>query len=124
LLECPVRPDQALLYRQLGDDNPLHTDAAAARAAGFEAPILHGLCTYGIVGLAVVTTLCDADPGRLVALDLDFRAPVFPGEPLRLEAWREPGGARLRLAAPARGGLVTARGRCALASAARSSGRR
>lgn len=119
--DCPVRPDQAVLYRRLGDDNRLHVDPEAARRAGFDAPILHGLCTFGIVGLAVVNALCDGDPGRLAALELDFRAPVYPGEALRFEAWRDPGGATLRLVARERGGLVTALGRCGFASPAQSS---
>jgi acyl dehydratase len=120
-LACPTRADQALLYRLLGDANPLHVDPAAARAAGFERPILHGLCTYGIVGLAVVSALCDDDAARLTGLSLDFRAPVYPGETLRFEAWRDAAGANLRLTAPGRGEALLSRGRCSFASAARAS---
>lgn len=82
------RPDLALLYRLNGDYNPLHADPAVARAAGFERPILHGLCTFGIACLAVVRGLCGDDPTRLRRFDARFSAPVIPGETLRTEMWR------------------------------------
>ena len=85
VVDLATRPEQALLYRLLGDDNPLHADPATASAAGFERPILHGLCTFGVVTHAILRSLCDYDPARLRSLDLRFSAPVFPGETIRTE---------------------------------------
>ena len=85
----PTRPEAALLYRLMGDDNPLHADPAVARAAGFERPILHGLASYGLAARAILRQCADNDPARLRSLDLRFAAPVFPGETLRTEIWRE-----------------------------------
>lgn len=79
---------QAMLYRLLGDLNPLHADPAAARAAGFDRPILHGLCTYGVVGRAVLRALAGNDPARLKRLDARFSAPVYPGETIETRVWR------------------------------------
>jgi acyl dehydratase len=79
----------AELYRLNGDYNPLHADPAVAREAGFARPILHGLCTLGIAGHALLRSCCDYDPGRMRSLTLRFSAPVFPGETLRTEMWRD-----------------------------------
>jgi len=76
------------LYRMNGDDNPLHADPAFAAAAGFPRPILHGLCTLGVVAHALLGALGGYDPGRFRALGLRFSAPVFPGETIRTEMWR------------------------------------
>ncbi|CAN5224768.1 MaoC/PaaZ C-terminal domain-containing protein [soil metagenome] len=95
--ELPTWDHSALLYRLNGDYNPLHADPAIARAAGFSRPILHGLCTYGVVGHALVRTLCDNDASRLQQMDVRFSTPVYPGETLRTEIWREgPGRAGFR----------------------------
>jgi acyl dehydratase len=80
-------PQQALIYRLNGDGNPLHADPDVAREAGFERPILHGLCTFGVAGHAVLKTLCGYDPARLIRFDVRFSAPVFPGETIRTEMW-------------------------------------
>jgi acyl dehydratase len=102
-VEHATQPGQALLYRLSGDLNPLHADPAVARAAGFEQPILHGLCSYGIAGLAVLDRLCGMDASRLQRLDLRFASPVFPGEALLTEIWLlAPGRAALRVRAPGR----------------------
>ncbi|MCY1292489.1 MaoC like domain protein [compost metagenome] len=85
-----IRPEAALLYRLMGDFNPLHADPAVAKAAGFERPILHGLASYGLVAHALVRRCADHDPARLRALDIRFTAPVFPGETLVTEIWRSP----------------------------------
>ncbi|MDR1967545.1 MAG: MaoC family dehydratase N-terminal domain-containing protein [Burkholderiaceae bacterium] len=87
----PIRPEAALLYRLMGDYNPLHADPAVARKAGFERPILHGLASYGLVAHAVLRQCGERDPARLKALDIRFAAPVYPGETLVTEIWRVPG---------------------------------
>lgn len=91
-LDLLTRPEQALIYRLSGDYNPLHADPAVAREAGLPAPILHGLCTYGIVGRALLAALCDDEPMRLHRIDCRFTAPVFPGERLELSIWRRDAG--------------------------------
>jgi len=102
-----TRADQAMLYRLSGDLNPLHIDPDAARAAGFARPILHGLCTYGFAGRAAVKALCEGDPGRLRQLDARFTSPVYPGETLITEIWREgPGCAALRVRVAERDAVV------------------
>ena len=80
-------PQQALLYRLLGDRNPLHADPAFARFAGFERPILHGLCTYGFAGRAVLRAVAGDDPARLKALSARFSGVVFPGDTLVTRVW-------------------------------------
>ena len=85
--DLPTLPQQALIYRLNGDDNPLHVDPDVAREAGYERPILHGLCTFGVAGHAVLKTLCGWDPARLKRFDVRFSAPVFPGETIRTEMW-------------------------------------
>ncbi len=82
-----TRPDQALLYRLSGDRNPLHSDPAFAKRAGFDRPILHGLCTYGFAGRALLHTLCGSDPSRFRAMEARFSRPVFPGETLTVSMW-------------------------------------
>jgi acyl dehydratase len=88
VLDLPTRPEQALLYRLNGDDNPLHSDPDVAAKAGFPRPILHGLCTLGIVMHALLRGLADYRAERVQALDLRFSSPVFPGETIRTEMWR------------------------------------
>lgn len=82
-----VTPQQALLYRLCGDRNPLHADPEFARAAGFPAPILHGLCTYGIVLREVTDALLDGDATRVGAFTARFSGVVFPGETIHVDAW-------------------------------------
>ncbi len=86
-----IRPEAALLYRLMGDYNPLHAEPAVAAKAGFERPILHGLASYGLVAHAVLRQCANLDPARLKALDIRFAAPVYPGETLVTEIWRVPG---------------------------------
>ena len=85
----PTRPDQALLYRLNGDRNPLHSDPTFAAAAGFDKPILHGLCTYGFTGRALLHALCGSDPARFGGMGGRFKSPVVPGETLEVHAWEE-----------------------------------
>jgi acyl dehydratase len=84
-------PQQALLYRLCADRNPLHSEPEVARQAGFDRPILHGLCTYGMVARALVSSCCNHDPARLRQLFTRFSAPVFPGETLRISLFAEAG---------------------------------
>lgn len=87
--DLPTLPQAALIYRLSGDDNPLHADPAVAEAAGFRQPILHGLCTFGIAGHALLRTVCGYEPQRLRRIHARFSSPVFPGETVRTEIWRE-----------------------------------
>lgn len=106
-------PNQALLYRLSGDYNPLHSDPQVAAAAGFQRPILHGLCHYGMAGRALVKVLCGDDPARLQRLDARFTSPVYPGEPLRVEIWNiAVGDASFRVVASERHVIVQDFGRC------------
>jgi acyl dehydratase len=93
-----VRDDQALIYRLSGDRNPLHSDPWFARElAGFPRPILHGLCTYGVAGRALVGELGGGDATKVTAIASRFTSPVFPGETLTTAIWRtEPGHAVFR----------------------------
>jgi len=84
-----TREEQALLYRLSGDHNPLHADPAIGEEAGFGLPILHGLCTYGYAGRAVLSEVCGGDPAKLKELRGQFRKPVWPGETLITRGWRE-----------------------------------
>jgi acyl dehydratase len=82
-----TRPEQALLYRLSGDRNPLHSDPKFAAMAGFPRPILHGLCTYGITGRALLHAVAGSDPARFESMSGRFSAPVFPGEALTVSIW-------------------------------------
>ncbi|SMH48485.1 MaoC/PaaZ C-terminal domain-containing protein [Azospirillum agricola] len=95
-LTLPTQPQAALIFRLSGDINPLHADPAAARAAGFERPILHGLATYGLVGHALVRLAYDGQPERLRGMEAHFTAPVLPGESVRTEIWRDGDRTRFR----------------------------
>jgi acyl dehydratase len=90
VVESITLPQQALLYRiASGDKNPLHVDPGFAQFAGFERPILHGLCTYGIVAKAVVDNVLDGEPERLASYKARFSGHVFPGETLVTKVWEE-----------------------------------
>jgi acyl dehydratase len=84
-----TRPEMALIYRLSGDYNPLHAEPAFAKAAGFPRPILHGLGTFGVSGHALLKTMCGYDPAQLISFACRFSAPVFPGETVRTEMWRD-----------------------------------
>ncbi len=90
-LSCDIAtlPQAALIYRLSGDYNPLHADPGFAKTGGFPRPILHGLCTYGVAGHALLRLVCDYDSTRLKRMDVRFSAPVYPGETIRTEVWRE-----------------------------------
>ena len=86
--DLATRPEAALIYRLSADRNPLHADPAVAKQAGFPRPIMHGLGNFGIAGHAVLKTMCGYDPGKLASFACRFSAPVFPGETIRTEMWR------------------------------------
>jgi acyl dehydratase len=88
-VELGTRPDQALLYRLSGDRNPLHADPVIAKMAGFPRPILHGLCTYGLTCRAVLQTFAGFRPERIKSHEARFSSPVFPGETLVVDLWRD-----------------------------------
>lgn len=84
-----TRPDQALLYRLSGDRNPLHSDPATAAKAGYDRPILHGLCTYGICCRALLQSYADYDAAAIRQFAVRFSKPCFPGETIAVHWWEE-----------------------------------
>ncbi|APY88570.1 3-alpha,7-alpha,12-alpha-trihydroxy-5-beta-cholest-24-enoyl-CoA hydratase [Streptomyces alfalfae] len=98
-VQRPVREDQALLYRLSGDWNPLHADPEFAALAGFDRPILHGLCTYGMTLKAAVDTRLGGDVSRVRAYSTRFAGVVFPGETLRIRMWHTEGRVRAEVTA-------------------------
>lgn len=96
-LEVATLPQQALIYRLCGDRNPLHSDPAFAEAAGFPRPILHGLCSYGLVLRAVVDEVLGGDVTRVHGYGVTFGGIFFPGETMRIRVWQE--GTQLLVAA-------------------------
>ncbi len=88
-IEYKTSPDQAAIYRLSGDRNPLHIDPAFAKMGGFDRPILHGLCTFGHVGRAVLQVCCGGDPARLKDFEVRFSGVVFPGETIVTDIWQE-----------------------------------
>lgn len=92
----PTRIDQALLYRLSGDRNPLHSDPSFARRAGFDRPILHGLCTYGVTGRALLHAVADSDPARFGSMSGRFSRPVYPGDTLTVTMWHTDAGTLFR----------------------------
>uniref|UniRef100_Q07KS6 MaoC domain protein dehydratase n=1 Tax=Rhodopseudomonas palustris (strain BisA53) TaxID=316055 RepID=Q07KS6_RHOP5 len=88
-VDIATRPDQALVYRLCGDRNPLHSDPEFAQRAGFPRPILHGMCTYGITCRAVLQTFADYDPAAFKRHAVRFSAPVFPGETVTVDLWKD-----------------------------------
>jgi len=107
VVEMPTRAEQALYYRLNGDDNPLHADPAVATKAGFPRPILHGLCTLGVIAHALLRTLGDYDDARFKELAMRFSSPVYPGETIQVEIWKD---GSFRALIPARGVVVVNNG--------------
>lgn len=89
VVETETRPEQALLYRLTGDRNPLHTSPEFAKAAGFDRPILHGMCTYGFTARILLHEFADSNPSQFAGMSGRFTRSVHPGERLRIEAWKE-----------------------------------
>jgi acyl dehydratase len=88
-VDIATREDQALLYRLNGDRNPLHSDPESARRSGFPRPILHGLCTYGITCRAVLQAITGYDPDQIASHQARFSAPVFPGDTITVDLWKD-----------------------------------
>ncbi len=105
-VEMQTLPIQAMIYRLSGDRNPLHIDPGFAKMAGYDTPILHGLCTYGHVGRAVLREYCDNDPARMTGLEVRFSGVVFPGDNVITEMWDEGGGRIVLQAKTQRGDVV------------------
>jgi acyl dehydratase len=115
VVHTATRPDQPLLYRLVGDRNPLHSDPAFAGRAGFPRPIMHGLCTYGVVHRALVASERAGDVSQVRDMYARFSRPVFPGTLLRTEVW--PAGSVVRFRTKdADGRVVLDRGRLSFAS--------
>jgi acyl dehydratase len=91
-----TRADQALLYRLTGDRNPLHSDPKFAARGGFARPILHGMCTYGYTGRALLHAVCGSDPARFGSMEGRFTRPVLPGDELTISIWADGGTAYFR----------------------------
>jgi len=86
-VEYKLADNQALIYRLSGDRNPLHSDPRFAVAAGFDRPILHGLCTYGFAGRALLAFACENDTTRFRTMSARFVAPIYPGDRLSVAMW-------------------------------------
>ena len=111
-VERTVREDQALLYRLSGDWNPLHADPEFAGRAGFDRPILHGLCTYGFTGRALLHTLAGSDPSRFEHMEGRFSSPVLPGDALTINMWRTGDGEAVFTTSKQDGTVVIDQGLC------------
>ncbi len=108
--ELPIDKRAALLYRLNGDRNPIHADPDIARKAGFDVPILHGLCTYGICGYSLLRRAFGYDSARMKSLDLRFSAPVLPGETLQVQGWMNEGGVSFQARVRERDRIVISNG--------------
>jgi len=113
-VELTTRPDQALLYRLSGDRNPLHSDPESARRSGFPRPILHGLCTFGLTCRAVLQAITDYDPEAILSHQVRFSAPVFPGETVSVDLWRDGKAISFEARVAARSVTVIKNGLCML----------
>lgn len=112
----PTSPSQALLYRLTGDLNPIHIDPDAAAQAGLARPILHGLCTFAICARAVIDGHADRRPGRLRHIQARFSAPVYPGDVLAIDQWRDGDIISFEARVPARGQAVIKAGKAIIAA--------
>jgi acyl dehydratase len=108
--DLPTPPNLALIFRLMGDENPLHIDPQSAKASGYERPILHGAATFGIAAHAVLRTAAGYDPARLVSIEARFSRPVFPGDWVRTELWRHGDDISFRCRVPVRDEIVLTNG--------------
>lgn len=109
-----IDPRAALIYRLSGDYNPIHISPSIAAKAGYDRPILHGLCTMGIAGDVIFRELAGGDPARFGGFACRFSRPVFPGDTARTDIWNTDGGARFRVSVPTRNEVVLDRGQATL----------
>jgi acyl dehydratase len=114
ICDLATLPQAALIYRLSGDYNPLHVDPDLAIDAGFQAPILQGLCTFGVAGRALLSTVCSGQTRRLKTMSVRFSSPVYPGETLRTEVWTLNGNAVFRTSVLERGVVVLNNGYASL----------
>lgn len=114
--DTPTRKDQALLFRLNGDRNPLHADPDAAHDAGFDIPILHGLCTYGIACRAILQTICDYDHTLIEGFDARFSLPVLPGDTITTDMWQDGNVVSFQCSVKERDVIVLRNGKCKLKS--------
>ncbi len=114
--DLPTRREQALLYRLNGDRNPLHADPALARSVGYDAPILHGLCTFGIACHAILKTICNYDYTLFAGMDARFSAPVLPGDTITTDMWQDGNIVSFQCTVKERGVVVVRNGKCTLAT--------
>ena len=112
--DLPTRPDQALIFRLSGDFNPLHADPAYAKKAGFDAPILHGRCSYGIACHAILKTICGYDFTLITGFDARFSWPVYPGDVITTDMWQDRNIVSFRCRVSARDVTVIDNGKCTL----------
>ncbi|HNP64786.1 MAG TPA: MaoC/PaaZ C-terminal domain-containing protein [Woeseiaceae bacterium] len=117
-LSCDIetREDQALLFRLTGDRNPLHADPAKAARAGFDVPILHGMCSYGIACRAILRTICDYDFTLIEGFEARFTSPVFPGDVITTDMWQDGNVVSFRCTVKDRDTIVLRNGKCTLAT--------
>lgn len=108
----PTRPEQAALYRLSGDPNPIHIDPNFAMMAGYKKPFLHGLCTYGFVGRAILHTLCGGDPARFGSFDARFADQVYPGDDIVTKLWVVGDGEAIVRAETQNGNTVLSKSKC------------
>jgi len=113
-VDIVTRPDQALVYRLCGDRNPLHSDPGFAKKAGFPKPILHGMCTYGITCRGVLQTYADYDPAAFKQHAARFSSPVYPGDTVTMEMWKDGRVISFEAKVKARGVTVIKSGRTVL----------
>jgi len=114
--DLPTHPNQALWYRLNGDRNPLHADPRLAGKVGFERPILHGLCTYGVACHAILKTICEYDHTLITSMDARFSAPVLPGDTITTDMWQEGNIVSFQCSARERDVIVLRNGKCTLAT--------
>ena len=109
-----TEPNQALIYRLSGDRNPLHSDPEIAKAAGFDIPILHGLCTYGTACRTIISNVCDYDSALIEEFNVRFSSPVYPGEKISTEIWKDDNVISFRCWVRDRNVMVLNNGKCVL----------
>jgi acyl dehydratase len=108
--DLPTPPNLALIFRLMGDENPLHVDPESAKKSGFPRPILHGAATFGVAAHAVLRTCAEYDSARLVSIEARFSRPVFPGETIRTEMWIDGSTIAFRCRVPERDEVVLTNG--------------